>query len=92
MMASPLYGPPLYGPCVCPECLYENKDYQQCMGPDWDSVKPGGMFNTSQFAASNQQSSDNRRTTISVAMNHLAAAASCGHWEGLASKSPPAPQ
>jgi hypothetical protein len=92
MKASPSYGPPLYGLWVCPECSYKNKDYQWCMGPDCNSVKPGGMFDTSQFAASKQPSSDCRRTTISVAMNHLAAAAVRGHQEGLASRRPPPPQ
>jgi hypothetical protein len=89
MMASPSYGPPSYGPWVCPECLYENEDYQQCMGPDCNSVKLGSMFDTSQFAASNQPSSDGRRTTISVAMNRPAAAAARGRGEGLALRSPP---
>jgi hypothetical protein len=45
-----------------------------------------------QFAASNQPSSDGHRTTISVAMNHPTAVAVRGHWEGLASRSPPPPQ
>jgi rubrerythrin len=27
---------------VCPKCLYENIDYQRCMGPDCDTVRPGG--------------------------------------------------
>jgi hypothetical protein len=50
------------------------------------------MFDTSQFAASNQPSSDGRCTTISVAMNHPAAAAARGPWEGSASRRPPPPQ
>jgi hypothetical protein len=92
MMASPLYGLPLYGLWICPECSYENEDYQRCMGPDCDSVKPDGMFDTSQFATSNQPSSNCRRTTISVAMNHPAAAAARGRGGELASRRPPPPQ
>jgi hypothetical protein len=29
--------------CVCPKCSYENQDYQRCMGPDCDTVRPGGQ-------------------------------------------------
>jgi hypothetical protein len=50
MMAYPSYDLTLIFPWVCPECLYENKDYQQCMVPDCNSVMPGGMIETSQFA------------------------------------------
>ena len=45
---------------VCPKCSYENQDWQQCMGPGsgmgagCDTVKPGGIFNTSEFALSTQ--------------------------------------
>jgi hypothetical protein len=35
---------------VCPKCLYENQDYQRCMGPECDEVRPGGMLDTSDFA------------------------------------------
>jgi hypothetical protein len=89
MMANPSYDPPSFGPWVWPECLHKNKDYHQCMGPDCNSVMPGGMFNTSQFAASNQLSSNSRCTNISVAMNHPAAAATHGRGKGTASMMPP---
>ena len=58
---------------VCPKCSYENQDYQRCMGPDYDTVRPGGQFNTSEFSLSTQPPSSGRRSTISVAMNHPAA-------------------
>jgi hypothetical protein len=48
------------------------------MGPDCDSVMPGRMFDTSQFAG--------------IAMNQPAAAAARGHGKGRASKKPPTPQ
>jgi hypothetical protein len=50
------------------------------------------MFDTSQFDASRRLSSNGRRTTISIAMNHPAAAAVHGHGKGLALRSPPPPQ
>jgi hypothetical protein len=77
-MAYPLYDPTLISPWVCPECLYKNEDYQWCMGPDCNSVMPGGMFDTSQFAG--------------VAMNQPAAAAVHRCGKGTASKMPPPPQ
>jgi len=60
---------------VCPKCSYENQDYQRCMGPDCDTVRPGGQFDTSEFSLSTQPPSSGCRSTISVAINHLAAAA-----------------
>jgi hypothetical protein len=69
---------------VCPICLYENQDYQRCMGPDCNTVRPGGQFNTSEFSHSTQPPSSGRRSTISVAMNHPAAAATARR-----SKTPP---
>ena len=68
---------------VCPKCSYENQDYQRCMGPGCgmgagcDTVRPGGIFDTSEFALSTQPPSTSsiRRSTISVAVNHPAAAA-----------------
>jgi len=60
---------------VCPKCSYENQDYQRCMGPDCDTVRPGGQFDTSEFSLSTQPPSSGRRSTISVAKNHPAAAA-----------------
>ena len=60
---------------VCPKCSYENQDYQRCMGPDCDAVRPGGQFDTSEFSLSTQPPSSGRCSTISVAMNHPAAAA-----------------
>ena len=80
---------------VCPKCSYENQDYQRCMGPGCgmgagcDTVRPGGIFDTSEFALSTQPPSTSsirrstqppstssiRRSTISVAENHPAAAA-----------------
>jgi hypothetical protein len=60
---------------VCPKCSYENQDHQRCMGPDCDTVRPGGQFDTSEFSLSTQPPSSGRRSTIiSVAMNHPAAA------------------
>ena len=71
---------------VCPKCSYENQDYQRCMGPDCDTVRPGGQFDTSEFSLSTQPPSSGRRSTItSVAMNHPAAAA-------RRSKKPPPPR
>jgi hypothetical protein len=55
-------------------------------------MKPGSMFNTSHFAASRWPSSDGRRTTISFAINHPAAAAVHGRGRGSASRSPAASQ
>ena len=69
---------------VCPICLYKNQDYQRCMGPDCNTVRPGGQFNTSEFSHSTQPPSSGRRSTISVAMNHPAAAATARR-----SKTPP---
>ena len=68
---------------VCPKCSYKNQDYQRCMGPGsgmdagCDTVRPGGIFDTSEFALSTQPPSTSsiRRSTISVAVNHPAAAA-----------------
>jgi hypothetical protein len=69
---------------VCPKCSYENQDWQRCIGPGngtgpgCDTVRPGGMFDTSEFALSTQpprSTSSIRRSTISVAVNHPAAAA-----------------
>jgi hypothetical protein len=77
-MAYPLLDLTLIPPWVCPECLYKNKDYQRCMGPDCNSVMPGRMFDTSQFAG--------------VAMNQPAAATARGCGKGTASKMPPPPQ
>ena len=31
---------------VCPKCLYENQEYQRCMGPGCDEVRPGSMVDT----------------------------------------------
>jgi hypothetical protein len=68
---------------VCPKCSYENQDWQRCMGPvsgmgaGCDTVRPGGPFDTSEFALSTQPPSTSsiRRSTISVADNHPAVAA-----------------
>ncbi len=61
---------------VCPSCSYENQDYQHCMGPGCDEVRPGSLLDTSEFALSTQPpTSSNRRSTISVAKNLPAAAA-----------------
>ena len=57
---------------VCPSCSYENQDYQRCMGPGCDVVRPGGLLDT---ALSTQPPSIGHRSTISIAMNHPAAAA-----------------
>jgi len=71
---------------VCPKCSYENQDYQRGMGPGCDEVRPGSIFDTSEFALSTQPpNSSIRRSTISVAKNHPAAAA-------RQSKKPPRPQ
>jgi len=70
---------------VCPKCLYKNQDYLRCMGPDCDTVRPGGQFDTSEFSFSTQSPSSGRRSTISVAMNHPAAAT-------RRSKKPPPPR
>jgi len=59
---------------VCTKCLYENQDYQHCMGPECDEVRPGGLLDTSEFALSTQPPSMSCRSYISVAMNHPAAA------------------
>jgi hypothetical protein len=68
---------------VCPKCSYKNQDWQRCMGPGsgmgagCDTVRPGGPFDTSEFALSTQPPSTSsiRRSTISVGDNHPAAAA-----------------
>ena len=74
---------------VCPKCSYENQDYQRCMDTGCDTVRPGGIFDTSEFALSTQPPSTSsirrstqppstssiQRSTISVAENHPAAAA-----------------
>ena len=61
---------------VCPKCSYENQDYQRCMGPGCDEVRPGSILDTSEFALSTQPPpSSIRHSTISVAKNHPAAAA-----------------
>ena len=65
---------------VCPECSYENVDYQRCMGIDCDTVRPGCQFDTTGTSAELPLSlqpppSSGRRSTISVAKNHPAAAA-----------------
>ena len=60
---------------VCHKCSYENQDYQRCMGPGCDEVRPGSIFDTSEFALSTQPPSSGRRSTINVAMNHPAATA-----------------
>jgi len=71
---------------VCPSCSYKNQDYQRCMGPGCDEVRPGGLLDTSEFALSTQPpTSSNRWSTISVANNHPAAAA-------RRSTSPPPPR
>jgi hypothetical protein len=78
---------------VCPKCSYENQDWQRCMGPGSgmgtgrDTVRPGGIFDTSEFALSTQPPSTSsiRRSTISVGGNHPAAAA-------MRSKKHPPPQ
>jgi hypothetical protein len=60
---------------VCPKCSYENQDYQRCMGPGCDEVRPGSIFDTSEFALSTQPATSSiRRSTISVAKKHPAAA------------------
>ena len=59
---------------VCTKCLYENQDYQHCMGLECDEVRPGGLLDTSEFALSTQPPSMSCRSNISVAMNHPAAA------------------
>ncbi len=70
---------------VCPKCSYETQDYQRCMGPDCDTVRPGGQFDTSEFSLSTQPPSSGRHSTIiNVAMNHPAAAT-------RRSKNPPPP-
>ena len=79
---------------VCPKCSYENQDWQRCMGPGsgmgagCDTVRPGGIFDTSEFALSTQPPSTSsiRRSTISVADNHPAVAAR------QAKKKPPPPR
>ena len=63
---------------VCPKCLYDTQYYLHCMGPECDDVRPGGMLDTPDFPLSHQPPSSGRRTTISVAMNHPAAAARHG--------------
>ena len=61
---------------VCPSCSYKNQDYQHCMGPGCDEVRPGGLLDTSEFTLSTQPpTSSIRRSTISVAKSHPAAAA-----------------
>jgi hypothetical protein len=71
---------------VCPKCSYENIDYQRCMGLDCDTVRPGGQFDTyTELSLSTQPPSSGHCSTISVAMNHPAAAA---RW----SKKPPPPR
>ena len=68
---------------VCPKCSYKNLYWQRCMGPGsgmgagCDTVRPGGIFDTSEFALSTQPPSTSsiRRSTISVGENHPAAAA-----------------
>ena len=61
---------------VCPKCSYKNQDYQRCMGPGCDEVRPGGLLDTPEFALSTQPpTSSNQRSTISVAKSHPAAAA-----------------
>jgi len=65
---------------VCPECSYENVDYQRCIGIDCDTVRPGCQFDTTGTSAELPLSlqpppSSGRRSTISVAKNHPAAAA-----------------
>jgi len=39
---------------VCPSSSYKNQDYQRCMGPGCDEVRPGGLLNTSEFTLSTQ--------------------------------------
>ena len=55
----------------------ENQDYQRCMDTGCDTVRPGGIFDTSEFALSTQPPSTSsiRRSTTSVADNHPAVAA-----------------
>jgi hypothetical protein len=69
---------------VCPKCSYENQDWQRCMGPGsgmgagCDTVRPGGIFDTSESPLTTQPPSTTssiRRSTISVADNHPAVAA-----------------
>ena len=60
---------------MCPSCSHENQDYQRCMGPGCDVVRPGSLLDT---ALSTQPPSIGHRSTISVAMNHPAAAARRG--------------
>jgi hypothetical protein len=54
---------------VCPKCSYENQDYQRCMSPDCDEVRPGG-----QFSLFTQPPSSGCHSTISVVVTHPAAA------------------
>ena len=71
---------------VCPKCSYKNQDYQCCMGPGCDEVRPGSIFDTSEFALSTQPASSSIQcSTVSVAKNHPAAAA-------RQSKNPPPPR
>jgi hypothetical protein len=78
MMAYPSHDPTSMSPWVCPKCLYKNNDYQRCMGPDCDSMMPGGMFDTCQFAG--------------IAIKQPTAATAHGCGKGTASKMPPLPQ
>jgi hypothetical protein len=71
---------------VCPKCSYKNQDYQRCMGPGCDEVRPGSILDTSEFTLSTQPPpSSIRHSTISVAKNHTTAAA-------RQSKKPPPPR
>ena len=60
---------------VCPSCSHNNQDYQRCMGPGCDKLRPGSLLDTSEFALATQPPISNRRSTISVAKSHPAAAA-----------------
>ncbi len=75
MMAYPSNDPTSISLWVCPECSYENEDCKRCMGPACNSMMPGGMFDTSQFAG--------------IAMNQPAAATARWRGKGTASKTPP---
>ncbi len=57
---------------LCPSCLYENQDYQRCMGPGCDVVRPGGLLDSA-LSTQPPPTSSNRRSTISVPKNHPAA-------------------
>ena len=51
------------------------RNYQRCMGLECDEVRSGGLLDTSEFTLSTQLPSSSHLSTISVVMNHPAAAA-----------------